>query len=135
MITPPTPQKNNGGDDDFEQDLELPSDGKLKLSKRKEIPKTPSMNTLDDFDWGEGSLGTRFGGTRRDGRSQRSSSVSALSPCVSSSLTMESEDETFDGFVLPSGPVNFEERGGGRRGGRAPRRARGGRRGRRPRRQ
>jgi len=121
LITPPTPQKK-GGEDDFEQDLELPSDGKLRLSKRKEIPKTPSMNTLDDFDWGEGSLGTRFGGTRRDGRSNRSSSVSALSPSVSSSLTMESEDETFDGLVLPTGPVNFGERLKRRRQSRSPQR-------------
>jgi hypothetical protein len=121
LITPPTPQKKNA-DDDFELDLELPSDGKLKLSKRKEIPKTPSMNQLDDFDWGEGSLGTRFGGTRRDGRSNRSSSVSALSPSVSSSLTMESEDETFDGLVLPSGPLNLGERLKKRRSSRSPQR-------------
>ncbi|CAK7197721.1 hypothetical protein SEUCBS139899_000369 [Sporothrix eucalyptigena] len=123
MITPPTPQKNNGVDDDFEQDLELPSNGKLMLSKRKDIPKTPS-NALDDFEWGEGSLGTRFGGTRRDGRSNRSSSVSALSPSVSSSITAESEgeDDTFDGLVLPTGPVNFGERLQRRRPSRSPQR-------------
>ncbi|CAK7217149.1 hypothetical protein SBRCBS47491_003074 [Sporothrix bragantina] len=123
MITPPTPQKNTGVDDDFEQDLELPSNGKLMLSKRKDIPKTPS-NALDDFEWGEGSLGTRFGGTRRDGRSNRSSSVSALSPSVSSSITAESEgeDDTFDGLVLPTGPVNFGERLQRRRPSRSPQR-------------
>ncbi|KAK3946310.1 protein byr4 [Diplogelasinospora grovesii] len=110
-ITPPTPQKNTGGDDDFENDFELPSDGKLKLSSRRDIPKTPSLITLDDLDWAEGSLGTRFGGTRRDGRSScRSSSVSALSPSIASSITAESEDEAFDGLVLPTGPLNFEER-------------------------
>jgi hypothetical protein len=111
VITPPTPQKA-GGEDDFEQDLELPSDGKLRLSTRKEIPKTPAMSSADEFDWGEGSLGTRFGGTRRDGRSNRSSSASALSPSVSSSITAESEgeDEGLDGLVLPEGPVNFGER-------------------------
>lgn len=109
LITPPTPSKNEG-EDDFEADLELPSDGKLKLSTRKDIPKTPSLNTLEDFDWGEGSLGTRFGGTRRDGRSARSSSVSAMSPSIASSLTAESEDEAMDGLVLPEGPVDFTER-------------------------
>ncbi|KIH94965.1 cytokinesis regulator protein [Sporothrix brasiliensis 5110] len=124
MITPPTPQKSAGLDDDFEQDLELPSNGKLTLSKRKDIPKTPS-NALDDFEWGEGSLGTRFGGTRRDGRSNRSSSVSALSPSVSSSITAESEgeDDTFDGLVLPTGPVNFGERLQKRRSSRSPQRS------------
>lgn len=120
LITPPTPQKKGNlvsqpepervdGDDDFENDFELPSDGKLKLSTKRDIPKTPSLAASDDFDWGEGSLGTRFGGTRRDGRSNRSSSVSALSPSVSSSITAESEDETFDGLVLPHG-LNFSER-------------------------
>ena len=111
FITPPTPQKDQKTkvtDDDFEQDLELPSSGKLTLSTRRDIPKTPS--TVDDLDWGEGSLGTRFGGTRRDGRSNRSSSASALSPSVSSSITAESEDETMDGLLLPDGPLNFQER-------------------------
>ncbi|KHO02058.1 uncharacterized protein MAM_01059 [Metarhizium album ARSEF 1941] len=112
FITPPTPQKSETAreqEDDYEKDLELPSDGKLKLSTRRDIPKTPSSN-VDDVDWGEGSLGTRYGGTRRDGRSNRSSSASALSPSISSSITAESEDETFDGLVLPSGPFNFKER-------------------------
>ncbi|KAK0706560.1 hypothetical protein B0T26DRAFT_727102 [Lasiosphaeria miniovina] len=122
MITPPTPQKNAGGDDDFECDLELPVDGKLRLSTRREIPKTPSINTLDDLDWAEGSLGTRFGGTRRDGRSNRSSSASALSPSIASSITAESEDETFDGLVLPNGPLDFESRLRRRRPSRSPER-------------
>jgi hypothetical protein len=79
------------------------------LSARKDIPKTP-ITAQDEFDeWGEGSLGTRFGGTRRDGRSNRSSSASALSPSVASSLTAESEDEGLDGLVLPTGPLNFED--------------------------
>ncbi|KAG6033477.1 hypothetical protein E4U41_006901 [Claviceps citrina] len=114
FITPPTPQKSEGAqelDDDFETDLELPSDGQLRLSIKTDIPSTPSiLSNLDDMDWGEGSLGTRYGGTRRDGRSARSSSVSALSPSISSSMTAESEDETCDGLVLPSGPFNFQER-------------------------
>lgn len=124
FITPPTPQKiekPRDPDDDFENDLELPSDGKLKLSTRRDIPKTPQSQS-DDLDWGEGSLGTRYGGTRRDGRSNRSSSASALSPSISSSITAESEDETFDGLVLPSGPVNFQERLQKRRKSRSPER-------------
>ncbi|CAM1503914.1 Fc.00g015050.m01.CDS01 [Cosmosporella sp. VM-42] len=124
FITPPTPQKDSkttNAEDDIEQDLELPSDGKLKLSTKRDIPKTPSSQG-DDLDWGEGSLGTRYGGTRRDARSNRSSSASALSPSVSSSITAESEDETFDGLVLPSGPVNFSERLQLRRKSRSPQR-------------
>jgi hypothetical protein len=113
VVIPPTPQKRAKAadpEDDFEQDFQLPGDGEpLKLSARKEIPKTPA-SAQDEFDeWGEGSLGTRFGGTRRDGRSNRSSSASALSPSVSSSLTVESEDEGLDGLVLPSGPLHFDD--------------------------
>ncbi|KAI9784080.1 MAG: hypothetical protein M1816_001052 [Peltula sp. TS41687] len=96
--------------DDFEEDLELPDDGApLKLSARKEIPRTPAQ-LQDDFDeWTEGSLGTRHGGTRRGGRSPRSSSISAMSPSVSSSFTIESEDEGLDGLVLPEGPLNLDD--------------------------
>lgn len=107
-ITPPRKED----EDDFEAGLELPSDGKLQLSARKDIvpPKTP-VNKNDDFDWGEGSLGTRFGGTRRDGRSNRSSSASAFSPSISSSITAESEDEAqLDGLELPHGPLDLKER-------------------------
>ncbi|KAL2017808.1 hypothetical protein VTK56DRAFT_1671 [Thermocarpiscus australiensis] len=121
LITSPTPQKAVGGDDDFEKDFELPEDGRLKLSARRDVPRTPTLSTLlDDFDWAEGSLGTRFGGTRRDLQSNRSSSVSAFSPSISSSITVESEDETFDGLVLPSGPLDFGERLKRRRQSRSP---------------
>ncbi|KAI9863851.1 MAG: hypothetical protein M1813_003503 [Trichoglossum hirsutum] len=94
--------------EDFERDIVFPSHSEpLKLPVRKEIPRTPASNH-DDFDeWTEGSLGTRYGGTRRDGRSNRSSSISGMSPSVASSLTMESEDEGLDGLVLPEGPLDF----------------------------
>ncbi|KAH0559747.1 hypothetical protein GP486_003737 [Trichoglossum hirsutum] len=94
--------------EDFERDIVFPSNSEpLKLPVRQEIPRTPASNH-DDFDeWTEGSLGTRYGGTRRDGRSNRSSSISGMSPSVASSLTMESEDEGLDGLVLPEGPLDF----------------------------
>ncbi|KXX81237.1 Protein byr4 [Madurella mycetomatis] len=121
LITPPTPQKPASADDDFEKDFELPVDGKLKLSARRDVPKTPTFSTLlDDLDWAEGSLGTRFGGTRRDVQSNRSSSVSAFSPSISSSITAESEDEAFDGLILPSGPLDLGERLKRRRQSRSP---------------
>ena len=121
LITPPTPQKGDAADDDFETDLELPPDGKLQLSKSRDIPKTPAISTAasDDFDWGEGSLGTRFGGTRR---SARSSSASALSPSVSSSITAESEDDSFEGLLLPNGPLDLRDRLQRRRISRSPER-------------
>lgn len=116
--TPPSKE----GDDDFEQDLELPSDGTLKLTSRRDIPKTP-LSANEDFDWGEGSLGTRYGGTRRDGRSNRSSSASAFSPSISSSITAESEDEAqLDGIELPNGPLDLRERLRRQRQNRSPER-------------
>lgn len=109
VIVPPTPQKQDEvGDDDFEADFQLPYGTEpLRLSARRDIPKTPS-NTHEELEWGEGSLGTRFGGTKRE-RSTRSSSASALSPSVSSSLTFESEDEGLDGLILPPGPLRFDD--------------------------
>lgn len=121
LITPPTPRKKEE-EDDFEMDLELPSSGKLKLSSRRDIPSTPNVHTGDDFDWGEGSLGTRFGGTRRDGFSNRSSSASALSPSIASSITAESEDDAFDGLVLPIGPLDLKVRLKQRKQSRSPNR-------------
>ncbi|RYP16245.1 hypothetical protein DL767_010207 [Monosporascus sp. MG133] len=121
LFSPPIPKRKE--DDDFEMDLELPSDGKLKLSRRRDIPKTPAMNGHEDFDWGEGSLGTRFGGTRRDAFSNRSSSVSALSPSLASSMTAESEDENLDGLELPIGPLNLSERLKRRKLSRSPERS------------
>ncbi|KAL2147877.1 hypothetical protein VTI28DRAFT_3355 [Corynascus sepedonium] len=127
LITPPAPQKpvsdTPGGDDDFEKDFELPEDGRLKLSAKRDIPpKTPTLtNLLDDIDWAEGSLGTRFGGTRRDAQSTRSSSVSAFSPSIASSV-MESEDEIFDGLIIPNGPLDLGERLKRRRKSRSPER-------------
>ncbi|KAJ1324962.1 cell cycle arrest protein BFA1 [Microdochium nivale] len=121
LITPPTPQKQ-GDDDGFEMDFELPSDGKLKLSNRRDIPKTPSVNASDDFDWGEGSLGTRFGGTSRGPFSTRSSSVSAMSPSIASSVTAGSEDEHLDGLEFPIGPLDLRDRLSRRRVSRSPNR-------------
>ncbi|KAL2066645.1 hypothetical protein VTL71DRAFT_2717 [Oculimacula yallundae] len=114
LITPPTPQKEDShaeGDDDFDKDFQLPQNNEpLRLSTRRDIPKTPSSLHDDVDEWGEGgSLGTRHGGTKRDRNSNRSSSATALSPSVSSSLTIESEDEGLDGLVLPTGPLHFDD--------------------------
>jgi hypothetical protein len=107
-VQAPTPRSARMEADDFETDFELPKDGLLKRRQ----PSTPfgALHQPDDIDleWAEGSLGTRNAGTRRDGRSNRSSSVSAFSPSMSSAIT-ESEDEGLDGLILPTGPVNFEE--------------------------
>ncbi|MCJ1276093.1 hypothetical protein MMC21_003898 [Puttea exsequens] len=107
----PPPEKTSKEAEKIEDDLEFPDDGKpLRLSTKNTTPKTPLHDDLD-MEWAEGSLGTRFGGTRRDARSNPSSSVSAFSPSASSCLTGESEDEGLEGLVLPDAPLasKFEE--------------------------
>lgn len=97
--------------DDFEKDFELPAgSGLLRLNPRKDVARTPAQKVEDwDVEWAEGSIGVRFGGTKRDDRSTQASSVSALSPSVSSCLTAESEDEGLDGLVLPNEPLDLEK--------------------------
>lgn len=96
-------------DEDFDQDLELPPDHKpLQLTRRNDYTGVSSP-TLEDFDfeWSEGSIGVRVGGTTRDGRSVPSSTMSVASPSVSSCITGESEDDGLDGLVFPNGPMDF----------------------------
>lgn len=113
--------KRNVKEEDCD-DLEIP-DGfnpKLKLKPglmSPDAPRSPTTpaNTGDelDTDWAEGSLGIRFGGTRRELRN-RSSSVSAansaMSPSMGSCLTLESEEDELGGLVLPDTPIDFSER-------------------------
>lgn len=101
---------SNNDTDDFEKDFEFPAlDPVLKLSAPKDIANGPNMNDdAWDFEWAEGSIGVRFGGTKRDGRSTHSSSISAFSPSVSSCLTAESDDG-LEGLILPDGPMDFEK--------------------------
>lgn len=99
-------------DDDWGNDLELPdaeTSGPLKL--KAPMPRTPA-DDHDDFgdDWGEGSLGIRFAGTRRDLRGGRSSSASAMSPSLGSCMTLESEEDDVTGLVLPPEPLDFNAR-------------------------
>lgn len=109
FTAPANSSKATKDGESMEDGIEFPADDEpLRLSTRKEQPKTPASQVHDEFDleWAEGSLGTRFGGTRRDGRSNPSS---AFSPSASSCLTAESEDEGLDGLVLPEGPLKFDE--------------------------
>ncbi|KAB2579752.1 hypothetical protein DIS24_g7296 [Lasiodiplodia hormozganensis] len=96
-------------DDDWADDLELPgpSSGTLKL-KTLQPPATPSQDDDDFDDWAEGgSLGIRFGGTRRDTRTRGSSVSAAMSPSMGSCMTLESEDDDFGGLLLPKEPIDF----------------------------
>ena len=107
----PPPRKAAKDAENIEDDLEFPADGEpLKLSIRKDGPKTPASHQDDiDLEWAEGSLGTRFGGTRRDAKFNPNSSTATFSPSASSCFTAESEDEGLEGLVLPEGPIKFDE--------------------------
>jgi hypothetical protein len=106
-------------DDDWGEDLEIPDAFAPKLKLKQEFlkaadpPRSPTTpaNAQDDFDteWAEGSLGIRFGGTRRDQRG-RSSSVSAMSPSMGSCMTLESEDDDLGGLILPEEHIDFGDR-------------------------
>jgi len=97
-------------DDDWGNDLELPSNAPGGLKLKAPAPHTPAEEHDDFDDWGEGSLGIRFAGTRRDTRGARSSSVSAMSPSLGSCMTLESEDDDLNGLVLPTEPLDFNAR-------------------------
>ncbi|KAK5938021.1 hypothetical protein PMZ80_009610 [Knufia obscura] len=105
----PAPPAAQPDVENLEGELEIPTDGKLRLSTQKLTPKTPLNGDDFDVEWAEGSLGTRHAGTRRGGMSNRSSSISAMSPSVSSAFTGENEEDDFNDLVLPQGPVNFKD--------------------------
>jgi hypothetical protein len=99
--TPPEPPK-----DDFEGDFEIPADmGTFELKSptmRKEV--TTPLPTDDFDDWAEGSLGTRYAGTRRTGV------LSDFSPSASSAITVETDDgDPMEGLEFGSSHVNLQE--------------------------
>lgn len=102
-------RQNLDGDWDDDLDFSEQNPFSLKVKTTEPSPQTPA-DAQDDFDdWAEGSLGVRFGGTRRDSKGRNwGSSGSALSPSMGSCKTMESEDDGLDGLVIPTGPLDFE---------------------------
>ncbi|RMZ67169.1 cytokinesis regulator [Pyrenophora seminiperda CCB06] len=98
-------------DDDWGNDLELPANASEGLKLKAPVPRSDPDDQDDDFDWGEGSLGIRFAGTRQAARGGApSSSIGAMSPSLGSCMTMESEDDDLGGLVLPVEPMDFSAR-------------------------
>jgi len=101
-------------DDDWGHDLELPqADGAPCLALKLPPAAAAQADAGDeaDIDWGEGSLGIRFAGTRQ-ARGARSSSVSAsaMSPSLGSCMTADSDDDDLHGLVLPREPLDLHAR-------------------------
>jgi len=101
-------------------DLEFPEANKpLRLSLRKEVPVTPTHQMpadleIEGMESSASSFGVSVGSSRPTGKSNRSSSITALSPSVfsptlSSCMTAGSEEDGLDGLVLPEGPLKFAE--------------------------
>ncbi|KAL1795489.1 hypothetical protein ACET3X_005713 [Alternaria dauci] len=97
-------------DEDWGNDLELPTNANEGLKLKTPKPRSPVEEQDDDLDWGEGSLGIRFAGTRQGTRGARSSSISAMSPSLGSIMTMESEEDDLGGLVLPTEAMDFGAR-------------------------
>ncbi|KAF2155998.1 hypothetical protein K461DRAFT_310555 [Myriangium duriaei CBS 260.36] len=98
-------------DDEWGEDLDIPSVGGLTLKPRKIEPLPTTIDDdnedRDDFDeWADGSLGISFAGTRKQGRN-RSSSTSAMSPSLGSQ-TAESEEDELRGLELPDGTFDLK---------------------------
>ena len=100
------PKPEESGKDDFEEDFDIPPDvGTFELkspSMRKEV--TTPLPSEDFDDWIEGSLGTRYAGTRRVGV------LSDFSPSASSAITVESDaDDPMEGLEFNSSHVNLQD--------------------------
>lgn len=106
------PAKTAVLDDDWGNDLELPAPHTGTLALKPPTVAADAAADEADVDWGEGSLGIRFAGTRRDARGARSSSasVSAMSPSLGSCMTVESDDDDLHGIVLPLESLDFHAR-------------------------
>ncbi|KAA8619959.1 hypothetical protein TUN199_09152 [Pyrenophora tritici-repentis] len=92
-------------DDDWGNDLELPANASEGLKLKPPVPRSDADDQDDDFDWGEGSLGIRFAGTRQATRGARSSSIGAMSPSLGSCMTMESEEDDLEPSLLPPAQI------------------------------
>lgn len=100
----PIPPKDDWGDDmDFSSGLESP----LQLKKKEPQPMFGEDDDFDDFDFTEGSLGIRHGGTRYASQTI-SPSFGLRSPSMGSIKTAESEEDGTGGLELPTGPLDFQ---------------------------
>jgi hypothetical protein len=100
------PAQIESAKDNFEEDFDIPADmGTFELKSptmRKEV--TTPLPSEDFEEWGEGSLGTRYAGTRRVGV------LSDFSPSASSAITVESDaDDPMEGLEFGNAHVNLQE--------------------------
>lgn len=95
-------------EDDWDNDMDL-GEAPLTLKPRAAEPLASfgdDDDGFDDFEGDfEGSLGTRFAGTKHDARE---SSVSVMSPSIGSPTAEESDQDEAGGLDIPDGPLDFD---------------------------
>jgi len=96
-----------------DMDFDEPITGSTGLGgglKLKTLQQDPAADEDDGFsdDWADGSLGIRAAGARRDTAGSAMSRI--ISPSLSSTAldALDSEDDGFDGLVIPTGPLSLE---------------------------
>jgi hypothetical protein len=94
-------------EDDWDNDMDM---GEAPLTLKPRVAEVPTGfgddDGFDDFEGDfEGSLGTRFAGTKHDARE---SSMSAMSPSIGSPMAEESDHDEAGGLDIPDGPLDFE---------------------------
>lgn len=94
-------------EDDWDNDMDM-GEAPLTLKPRVAEPAASfgDDDGFDDFEGDfEGSLGTRFAGTKHDARE---SSMSAMSPSIGSPMAEESDHDDAGGLDIPDGPLDFD---------------------------
>ncbi|KAF8468388.1 hypothetical protein BDZ91DRAFT_109092 [Kalaharituber pfeilii] len=109
LLSPPlSASKESPNEEAFDADFILPEGGLQLQLKHDQNRSSPTV--LVDSDFEEWVDGNRHQGTTHRARSTRSSSVSLMSPTLSSVHTFDSDDdENLEGLQLPEGPIDFVE--------------------------
>lgn len=94
-------------EDDWDNDMDM---GEAPLTLKPRTAEPPAGfgddEGFDDFEGDfEGSLGTRFAGTKQDARE---SSMSGMSPSIGSAMMEESDHDDAGGLDFPEEPLDFE---------------------------
>jgi hypothetical protein len=95
-------------EDDWDNDMDM-DDTPLTLKPRSADPPAgfDDDDGFDEFEADfEGSLGTRFAGTKH--ADARESSVSCMSPSVDSPMAEDSDQDEAGGLDIPDGPLDFD---------------------------
>lgn len=109
LLSPPLSASKESPNEEeaFDTDFVLPEGGLQLQLKHDQNRSSPVVFMDSDFEeWAEGERQHR---TAHRARSTRSSSVSLMSPTLSSVHYDTEDEENLEGLQLPEGPIDFEE--------------------------